>query len=108
MPKTGIIPIPVRKTLEKLGEDIRYARIRRRIPMDLMAKRAGITKPTLIKIEKGDVGTSIGVYTKVLFILGLNKNLADIADIRNDPVGIMIANNELPKRVKQRKSTDNY
>ncbi len=63
-----------------------------------MSNRAGITRPTLIRVEQGDTGTSMGIYAKVMFILSLEKNLADIADIRNDKVGIMIASEELPKR----------
>lgn len=106
MKKTSIIPIPVRKTLEKLGSDIKEARIRRKISMELMAQRAGITRPTLVKVEQGDATTSMGIYAKVIFILGLNDNLADIADIRNDKVGIMIESKELPKRARTRKSKD--
>ena len=89
MKKTSIIPIPVRKVLKKLGSDIKEARIRRRISMELMAERAGITRPTLAKVERGDTTTSMGIYAKVIFVLGLDENLADIADIRNDKVGIM-------------------
>ena len=90
MKKTNIIPIPAKKALQKLGEDIREARIRRRISMQLMSERAGISRPTLKKVELGDETTSIGIYAKVIFILGLEKNLANIADIRNDNVGIML------------------
>ena len=52
MKKTSVIPFPVRKSMKKLGEDIKEARIRRRITMELMCKRAGISRPTLMKIEK--------------------------------------------------------
>lgn len=106
MRKTSIIPIPVQKALQKLGADIKEARIRRRISMELMAKRAGITRPTLTKVEQGDANTSMGIYAKVIFILGLDKNLADIADIRNDIVGIMIESNDLPKRARVKKYKD--
>lgn len=106
MKKTSVIPIPVKKTLEKLGSDIKEARIRRKISMELMAQRAGITRTTLVKVEQGDATTSMGIYAKVIFILGLNDNLADIADIRNDKVGIMIESKELPKRARTRKSKD--
>lgn len=109
MRKTSIIPIPVQRSLQKLGSDIKEARIRRRISMELMAKRAGITRPTLTKVEQGDANTSMGIYAKVIFILGLDKNLADIADIRNDNIGIMIDSDNLPKyaRPKKYKDTDN-
>lgn len=97
--RTKIIPLPVNKVLTKLGGDIKDARIRRRISIDIMCQRAGISKPTLIKIEKGDPNTSIGVYTKVLFVLGLERHLADVADIRYDSVGMAIDSENLPKRV---------
>jgi len=97
--RTKIIPLPVNKVLTKLGGDIKDARIRRRISIDIMCQRAGISKPTLIKIEKGDPNTSIGVYTKVLFVLGLERHLADVADIRYDSVGMAIDSESLPKRV---------
>ena len=49
-------PIPVIRALHKLGNDIANARKRRRIPVKLMAERAGISMRTLAKIEKGDAG----------------------------------------------------
>lgn len=106
MKKTSIIPIPVKKTLEKLGNDIKEARIRRKISMDLMSKRAGISRPTLVKVEQGDATTSMGIYAKVIFVLGLDKNLSAVADIRNDNIGIMIESNALPKRAYQSTSKE--
>lgn len=106
MKKTTIIPIPVKKGLAKLGNDIKEARIRRRISMDMMAQRAGISRPTLAKIEQGDPTASIGVYAKVIFILGLEDNLTDVADIKNDKVGMMIESRDLPKSVRQKKNKE--
>ena len=106
MKKVAVIPIPVKKSLEKLGSDIKEARIRRRISKELMAKRAGITRPTLTKIEQGDETTLMGAYAKVLFVLGLNDNLSNIADIRNDKVGIMIESSSLPKTARAIKNKE--
>ena len=39
-----MLPIPVQRALRKLGQDISSARRRRRIPMPLMAERAGMTR----------------------------------------------------------------
>ncbi len=47
-------PLPVTRALRKLGHDIRDARRRRRLPMAIVMQRASISKPTLIKIERGD------------------------------------------------------
>ena len=45
--------IPALKALRKVGQDIN-ARRRRRITIQLMAERAGISRTTIGKIEKGD------------------------------------------------------
>ena len=48
------IPIPVRNALRKLGQDIRDARLRRRIATAIMSQRALVTRTTLHKVENGD------------------------------------------------------
>ena len=99
MRTTPPIPIPVQRALAKLGDDIRMARLRRRIPTTLMAERAMITRTTLSKVEKGDAGVSLGIYATILFILGLTTKLADIADVRNDSMGLQLEEERLPKRI---------
>lgn len=69
MRRIAPLPIPVKKALGQLGLDIRRARLRRRISMDLMAKRASISRTTLTKVEKGDPTVSLGIYATVIFIL---------------------------------------
>ena len=97
-------PVPVRRAVAKLGEDLRDARLRRRIPMALLAERASISRTTLANIEKGDPGVSIGNYARALFSLGLIDRLADLADARHDEVGLAIERERLPKRIRQRKN----
>ena len=92
------VPIPVSRALRKLGQDIRDARLRRRIPM---AERASISRMTLGKIENGEYGTSIGAYATVLFILGLVERLSDLADIKTDDLGLRLEEERLPKRIRQ-------
>ncbi|MDE3055681.1 MAG: helix-turn-helix transcriptional regulator [Verrucomicrobiota bacterium] len=59
------LPISVGRVLEKLGKNLRDARRRRRIPMQLTADRAGISRVTLTKIEKGDSGVSLGAVNSL-------------------------------------------
>ena len=94
------LPIPVRRVLRKLGRDIRDARRRRRIPMAIVAQRASISRMTLFKIEKGDPGVAMGIYATVLFVIGLFERLADIADPRNDAVGLQLEEEHLPQRIR--------
>ena len=97
-------PIPVRRALAKLGDDIRDARRRRRIPMALLAERASISRTTLANIEKGDAGTALGNYARVLFCLGLNDRLANLVDARYDEVGLGLDAEQLPQRIRRRQS----
>jgi transcriptional regulator with XRE-family HTH domain len=86
--------------LRKLGADLRDARRRRRIPTALMAERAGISRMTLNKVERGDSGVSMGSYGTVLFVLGMTARLEDLADARYDSVGLSLEEEQLPKRIR--------
>jgi DNA-binding XRE family transcriptional regulator len=93
-------PIPVTRALRKLGHDLRDARRRRRIPVEILAQRASISRMTLYKVEKGDPGVALGNYAAVLFSLGMTGRLADLADPRQDPVGLALDEERLPKRIR--------
>jgi transcriptional regulator with XRE-family HTH domain len=94
------LPIPLERTLRKLGSDIRDARLRRRIPMEILAQRAGMTRVTLTKIEAGAPGVSMSNYASVLFALGLIDRLGQLADPRYDTVGQHLEEEALPKRIR--------
>jgi transcriptional regulator with XRE-family HTH domain len=92
------IPFSVRSALLKLGNDIRDARIRRRITTRVLANRASITRMTLYKIERGNPTVSVAAYSTVLFILGMIDRFAEIADAKFDGMGRSLAEEQLPKR----------
>lgn len=94
------LPIPVISALRKLGQDINDARRRRRITAQLMAQRAGLSRSTIGKIEKGDPTTSMGSYGAVLFVLGMEKRLSDLVDSTHDLVGRRLEDENLPKRIR--------
>lgn len=71
--------------LQTLGENIRLARLRRDLSSEQVAERSGISRNTLIKIERGDEGVAIGMYFRVLIVLGLQDDLLLIA--RDDVLG---------------------
>ncbi len=98
-----ITPFPVARALKKFGEDLKNARKRRRITTNLAAERANVSRATLVKIEKGDGGVSMGAYAKVLFILGLISHLSDLADIKHDKLGQVFDAEQLPKRIRHKK-----
>lgn len=100
MSKSTHLPIPAQKALRKLGKDISDARRRRRIAMELMSERAGFSRITLAKIEKGDPSVSMGSYASALFVLGMIDHLAGLADFSHDIVGRGLEEENLPKRIR--------
>ena len=94
------LPVNVQKALRQLGDDIRNARRRRRLPMAVVAERALIARATLHKVERGDPAVSLGIYATVLFILGLLDRLALAADAGHDDVGLALEEERLPQRVR--------
>jgi transcriptional regulator with XRE-family HTH domain len=95
-----------RKTLAKLGADMRDARKRRRLPMALVADRAFTSRSTLQRIEEGDPAVGIGIYAAVLHALGLLEGLGLIADPATDAVGQALATETLPKRIHLKRASD--
>jgi transcriptional regulator with XRE-family HTH domain len=58
---------------------MRLARKRRKLTLEQVAERAGIARSTLGLIERGDPGVAIGAYIQVLFVLGMEKDIAKVA-----------------------------
>lgn len=100
---TDTLPRAARRALAKLGEDIRVARKKRRVSTVSMAERAFISRSTLHKLERGDPTVSIGIYATVLGLLGLVDRLGDIADRRDDTLGLDIDEERLPKNIISRR-----
>ncbi len=94
------LPISLRTGLKRLGESLRKARLRRRLKMVTVADRAGISRETLAKIQRGDPGVGIGHYAAVVFALGLGTDWMSFADISNDPTGQALDEERLPKRAR--------
>lgn len=88
------------RVMKKIGNDIRDARLRRRLQMQTVADRAAISKVTLGKIEKGDPGVAFGSYVGVLHALGMLDRLTDLADAKHDHVGLALEEEHLPKRIR--------
>lgn len=100
MSKKTYLPIPIQKVLRQLGKDISDARRRRRIAVKLMSERAGFSRITLSKIEKGDPSVSMGSYASALFVLGMSDHLAQVADASHDIVGRELEDESLPQRIR--------
>jgi ribosome-binding protein aMBF1 (putative translation factor) len=101
MSRTTTTPLPaVSRVIAELGESIRLARKRRGLSAALVAERAGMSRPTLRAIERGDAGVTVGAVANVLHCLGLEKDLARVA--RDDELGHQLQDAALPSRIRQK------
>jgi transcriptional regulator with XRE-family HTH domain len=97
--KGGVVHRQVENVLSKVGMDISYARRVRRISADDFAKRVGISRATLHRLEKGDPGISLNTLAMALQALGRLETLRDIVDPAKDDVAIMQMRAQAPKRI---------
>ena len=67
------------RLLEGFGANLKLARLRRKYSSETVAQRAGITRRTLSKVEQGDAGVALGVYARVMQVLRLENDLAQLA-----------------------------
>lgn len=105
MPKKKIVILPkIERILTEMGEQIKLARLRRKLSTAQVSERANISRPTLSAIEKGASSVSIGSYLLVLQVLGLEKDFLLLA--KDDELGRklqdanMSVNERAPKRKK--------
>ena len=84
------------KILETAGEQIRLARLRRKLSVTLVAERAGVSRQTIWKVEKGNASVAIGIYAKVLAAIGLQEDL------------LLLAKDDVLGRVLQDAALDRY
>lgn len=86
MAKKKIMILPkTKRILTEMGENIKLARLRRKLSSEQVAERANISRPTLTAIEKGSPTVSMGSYLLVLQVLGLEKDFLLLA--KDDELG---------------------
>ena len=90
--KTVLLP-KLTKILAELGENIKLARLRRKLTAKQVAERAGISRSTLWQVEKGLPSVSMGTYAQVLFVLGLENDLLELG--KDDVLGRKLQDAEL-------------
>lgn len=91
------------RILEKMGEQIKLARLRRNLATELVAERAGISRATLWAVEKGSPTVAIGAYAATLHALGgMDRDLELVAE--DDVFGRKLQNLNLPSRRRAKRS----
>jgi hypothetical protein len=90
-------PKQVQLALEKLGADLRIARLRRGESLRSWAERVGVSVPTLQRMEAGDPSVGVSVYTMSLWLVGRIHDFANLADPASDEQALAIELAKLPK-----------
>jgi transcriptional regulator with XRE-family HTH domain len=98
-------PIPVSRAITQLGEDVSRARRRRRLSRASLAERSGVSEATLKRLERGDGAVALENLARTLYVLGELGRLERLLDTATDELGIQLADEQLPKRVRARKSS---
>ncbi len=96
-----------RRLLAEMGENLKLARLRRRLSAEQVAERAGISRSTLHLIENGSASTSLGKLMGVLIALGMESDLGRIAT--DDVLGRKLEDarlTETRRRAPKRKPTE--
>ena len=65
---------------EALGERLKAARLRRRMSQTEMAARVLVSRPTIRRLESGNLVVSVAVLVRVLEVLALDDDIDRLAE----------------------------
>lgn len=102
-------PLPPRlaRRARALGDRLRKARLRRKLPSELVAARARVSRSTLSRIENGDPSVAFATVLRLLSIYGLDDDVDAVA--ADDELGrrLQDAGLRIPRRAPRgRRSTE--
>lgn len=104
---SGLLSDRSQQLLSMLGENIDLARKRRRLQVDTICKRAGITGQTYQRLKKGEKGVSLGVLMNVLSALDMEEMISTLAAPELDLTGLAHERALQPARVHEGDSDGN-
>ena len=99
-----ILPLRVRRSLVKLGEDLSIARRKRELSVASMTERIGVSKSTYARMEKGDPSVTLGAYAMALFVLGFGDIFSNLIDQSKDDQGLILDLERLSKRIRKKRA----
>ena len=91
----------VEELLQRVGQNIRTARIRRNLTILELANRVHVDERTISRLEKGDPSINFKNLVTVLMVLGLEDSVFDLADPNADELGRALELQKYPKRVRK-------
>ncbi len=94
------LPVRVRQSALELGQHVVTWRKLQNLTAQQVADRAGISRPTLRKLENGDASVGLDTFLMVLRALGQLDRMVDAVDPFDTDLGRARAEQRLPGRIR--------
>ncbi len=101
-------PYEIERTLRKLGQDLRTARLRRGVSLQQLAENIGVSREVLGDAEKGKPSTGIAVYASLLWTFGMLQHLEQVATPTSDIEGMRLESFRGPKIARSSRVDDDF
>ncbi len=101
------LPREVRSMIENLGSNLKIARLNRNLSTQEVADKLGVSRKLVATAEQGSAGSSIALYTALLWLYDLHEPFKELAAPQHDEVGLMLDQQRNPKKRVSRKELDN-
>jgi len=95
------LPARVQRSASVIGEHLLAWRKLQNLTAEQVAERAGISRPTLRKLETGDPSVRLDVFLRVLRALGQLDRMVEALDPYETDLGRARADWSLPTRVRR-------
>ena len=105
MKSTSPVPLPVTRSLTRLGRAISLARRRRHLTQEDLAERIGVSAHTVRRMEAGHPGTALVHFARALQVFGELTQLDQLLDTPLDTIGLILMDEKLPQRVRKPRKT---
>ncbi len=94
-------PIPVKRSMRTIGQNLANQRKLLGLTAKMVAERAGTTQPAISRLENGE-STTVETALRVMRVLGLMDNVVAATDPFSTERGRLMVDEKLPERVRVR------
>jgi len=100
-------PYSVEQALKRVGNNLRTARVRRKLTIQEVAEKIGTGRRAVMDAESGKASTGIAVYVALLWVYDLLAPFEELADPLKDEAGIALASRSEKQRARKSRELDN-
>ena len=105
MTESDPLPLPVTRSLARLGKAMSLARRRRHFSQQELAQRIGASVTTVRRMEAGYPGTALVHLVRAMQVFGELAQLDQLLDTAQDTMGLALMDEQLPQRVRKSPKT---